>query len=62
MGNSELAERGILVLKNRVRGSDRGCWVHNTSRASVELKRKVVIAQVREPVQKTAAVWTVFLP
>ena len=60
MGNSELAERGILVLRNRVRGSDRSCWVHNTSRVPVELKRKVVIAQVREPVQRTAAVWTVY--
>ena len=48
------------MFRNRVRGSDRSCWVHKTSRAPVELKRKVVIAQVRQPVQRTVAVWTVY--
>ena len=62
IGSSELAKKGIMVLKSKVRGKKGSCWVHNVSGAPVELKRNSVVAQVREPVQRSVAVWAVHVP
>merc|ERR1711974_274199 len=50
---------GIYILKNRVKGNNRSCWVHNTSKTPVQLKRQAMIAQVSEPDKKVVAVWSI---
>ena len=59
VGNKDLEKKGVYILKNRVQGNNRSCWVYNTSKTPIMLKRQAIIAQVNEPDKKVVAVWSV---
>merc|ERR1712176_811757 len=59
VGNKDLEKKGVYILKNRVQGNNKSCWVYNTSKTPIMLKRQAIIAQVNEPDKKVVAVWSV---